>query len=199
MTRALHRVGAQLFPDEWPATAEETRRNARFWDVARRMREHLAYGRLTAFLQETDGTFHEVPSEIWNTQQYEEWFIDFTAPASTIDIRNSITTRLPLFVGRSHLQQIVAGDSVSVTLPEGDVYIPPYMRLMLAVYREQEMSRSHQLTIDALADELLKASKRPGFPALSQTLAKKAATLMREPESQSGSASYYERQKTKGG
>ena len=69
------------------------------------------------------------------------------------------------------------------------------MRLMLCVSDKLALTRENQLTKAAIETELIATSKLPGMPVLSKTLTKYAATLMREPESQSGASARSKRKR----
>ena len=118
--RAIHSLGMNSFGDEWPSDIQGARSASDFRDAALTLREHCAFGRLSAAIQWSDGTFDPIPAARWNTRDYEQWFIDFKAPGTVVSDNWHPLANVPecwIFIERSGLDALLGRHAPQAPLP----------------------------------------------------------------------------------
>lgn len=108
MMRAAEQIGATLLPSDWKGINNSVGRH----QVLAAIREHCAYGRLTAAAMVFDGKFKELPAHRWNNFDCWKWF-----PKCTITNFEVIEHAHPL-AGLSHFPLYLTEQSLRRLLPQ---------------------------------------------------------------------------------
>jgi len=140
------------------------------------------------------GTPRPMPQDFWNTEGFalDHRFASFTIdPARPYAVTGSAQEWL--YVTSDSLEAFLASLGAKVAAPGADEYFSPYLSLAIKICRERGITRDHQPFKSEL-ENLLEKQWRDLPP--SKHLQSALATLMREPESQSGSAAPKAKKKT---
>jgi hypothetical protein len=149
-----------------------------------------AAGELVGAVIGYDGGFTAIPAERWHMEEAPKWIRDGEVDQRITHLSGhslSVTMK-PLFFENAGLAALKV--AATETLPELR-YVPPYMRLMFAAIDKLGMTAERQPKVAEIQAELAALSGKNGLPEIKPTLAKSAATLMREIEAQAGSAWYH--------
>jgi hypothetical protein len=175
----------------------EARRAAaiRLRKAKEKLRDRCASGKLVGAYRWDSGDHTAIEKTRWNTEKYLEWlkngYVRLSDVAALYGGGGSDTHYL--FVENEGLEALKAAAPDTISVPSEPGYLSPYLRLMIAVSHELNMSPDHQPKKADVEAKIREISKRPGMPIMGKTLVEHAATLIREYASQAGAASNFRR------
>ena len=164
-----------------------TRRN----EIVRRFIAACRSGTLACAVRpKLGGPFTKLEQTIWNSERCHHWFqycdISLQSPYDTDEGSNWSTTKQWLFVTNESLAKF-AGYTLETILPSNTSrYLSPYMRLMIRVVEDLDITPANQPKLETLKGEFIERWKKLTDEDLSDRLAHGMASLVRDPESQGG-------------
>ncbi|MBN9069702.1 MAG: hypothetical protein J0H60_25565, partial [Rhizobiales bacterium] len=189
LTDELWAVAQALFPqylNERRAAAVRVRK------AKEKLRDLCAKGELVGAYRWDSGDHKPIEPTRWNTEKYLEWLKKGYVPYS--DVGSSYGGSYGyhehyLFIENEGLEALKTPAPNTISVPSEPSYLSPYLRLMIAVSQELNMSPDHQPKKADVEAKIREISKRPGMPIMGIKAVGYAATFIREVESQAGAAS----------
>lgn len=158
---------------------------SRFDDALKVLSEYCIYRKLYVAIRLGNGTFADIDSGSWSTGAYHEWVRAGCASiAEALDTDQGGDILCPLFVQQDGLNEHFPASGPAPS-DLSDIYLSPYIRLMIDVVRKYEITDKNHSKIDVLVKFILDEFPKRGLP-VSDKLATSMATLVRSPAAQSG-------------
>jgi hypothetical protein len=200
----MQQIGRREFGSLWTedegasASGETLSRSDAQYDAAKRERftkitnlivTGFANGALVCALRTEQGgePFVPVKADVWNTEHYDEWIKACCMKQVKVDIfmGSSDTTRYWIFVGKKGLDQFLIPAEPTHPGLTNDIYLSPYMRLMVDVVKQFGIADDDQSKIELVQEYIDKQWPIRGLPE-SKKLRTSMATMVRDPAAQSG-------------
>ena len=208
MARAFDQIARKMFGDEWtksqtvPTLSPDEDEDADDISsdvehtralVSKEIARLCATGELrTELRSKRGGKMIAVEPELWNGEpkyygyRFDRWEMSLENPFP--EDENIGPGARWIFMTQESLEQYCDGDAHSTSNESNREHLSPYMRVLLSVAAEMEISPKNQYTKKLVEDKILeKWSSR--LKPLSPSLLGHMATILREPESQLGRAS----------
>ena len=126
----------------------------------------------------------KVPEDCWNTENLDRRFD--RCQMSLIDPFSDAGFDW-IYLTRASLDEYLTGQPYAAPNAPNNVHLSPYLKLMVAISKKMNITPDHQPKKEELIAVL--KEKWTGPDKLSENLVNSMATLLREPDSQRGSAS----------
>jgi hypothetical protein len=144
-------------------------------------------GQLLTFYRATEGgEMHPIPRAWWNTEKSSRFIMCQLSPTKPFSTAFAGESFAWIFVSRESLDRYLNGQPFAKAIAGVDVHLSPYLKLMLSVAAQLQITPDNQPKKEELIEVL--RSKWTGSQKLSANLVDAMSTLIREPESQLGRA-----------
>jgi hypothetical protein len=171
----------------------EARRAAavRLRKAKEKLRDLCAKGELVGAYRWSSGDHSKIDAARWNTEKYLEWLKNgyvYFSDVRRSSFGGSESEGFYLFIESEGLEALKVTTADAISTPSEPGHLSPYLRLMIAVSHELNVSPIHQPKKVDVEAKIREISKRPGMPYMGKTAVEYAATFIREVESQAGAA-----------
>ena len=132
------------------------------------------------------GVVHPIPPNWWNTEKLDRFAMCQLHPKYPFAPGVTGDGYAWIFISRGSLERFIERQPFAPRSPDLDMYLSPYLLVMLAVARSLQITPENQPKKEVVVEELKR--RWSGNKGLSAKLVDGMATLLREPESQLGRA-----------
>ena len=177
-------------PEAWEKADAEARATSASMRMAvwREISEQCLSGHLVTAVRSTrGGPMTVLAADNWNTENLDNRFQRLQMSPSQPFAERSVADTGWIYVDRESLDKYLAGQPYAAPNVANSVHLSPYLKLMLAIAKDMNIAPDRQPKKEQLIATL--ESKWTGPDKLSKNLLSAMATLLREPDSQLGSAS----------